>query len=146
MTDSWFRNSIITRLSHANSGREKKKKMATQGLHSYLWPLVFTFLGGVGLWFMRIEPALRGIPLDFEQHVQDARLSDGSKLRTTYTGFAPVDQGLSFLVLAFADGAFGVDMAVKLHHLHFFLNFFSVICIFNVEAYRVRNANKIIRL
>ncbi|PSR80072.1 hypothetical protein BD289DRAFT_441501 [Coniella lustricola] len=119
--------------------------IARRDTRSYLWPLVFTGLGGLGLWCMRIEPAIHGVPLDFEQHVQAARLSDGSRLRTTYTGLAPVDQTLSFLVLAFADGAFGFDPAVKLQHLHFLLNFFSLICIWNVEAYRLQNSNKSIR-
>ncbi|KAF3765745.1 hypothetical protein M406DRAFT_351140 [Cryphonectria parasitica EP155] len=110
--------------------------------NNHLWALLFTTLGCAGLWLMRIEPSMNDVPIAFEQQVETAKLGDGSALRTSYTGIGLLDHILSFLVLAFAAGPLGLDPAVRLQQLHFLLNFFSFLCIWNIEAYRPRNARK----
>jgi hypothetical protein len=99
-----------------------------------------------GFWFIRIEPALNDVPIRFQAVIETARLEDGTPLKTRYTGIPVVDSVLLLLVAAFSAGALGLDDGVRLQQIHFLVSFFSVVCIFNVEACRKRNAKSAISL
>lgn len=95
---------------------------------------------------MRIEPPLHNVPLDFMDFMGAGKLADGTPIRTKYTGIAAIDGVLPWLVLSFAAGPLEFDPAVRLQQIHFLVQFFSVISIWNIEAYRKRNKWKIIAL
>ncbi|KAF8151870.1 hypothetical protein K438DRAFT_1623671 [Mycena galopus ATCC 62051] len=113
-------------------------------IHTLVLSLIFATLSFSGLWFMRIEPALNDVPIRFQAVVETARLEDGTPLKTRYTGIPVVDSVLLWLVAAFSAGALGLDDGVRLQQIHFLVSFFSVVCIFNVEACRKRNARSAI--
>ncbi|KAJ3943790.1 uncharacterized protein N0V96_006723 [Colletotrichum fioriniae] len=64
---------------------------------------------------------------------------DGSRLYTTYTGLKPLDLGLTYLVASFVQGPLNLNEAARIQQIHFLLNFFPAVVVFNVEAYRSRN-------
>ncbi|KAF2416274.1 hypothetical protein EJ08DRAFT_709293 [Tothia fuscella] len=85
---------------------------------------------------MHIEPALEGVPINFEQILEKAGFHDNVPLKTTYTGIRGVDAALSGLVVAFTSGTAGWEAEVRLQQINFLFNFSSIVCIWNVEACR----------
>ncbi|KAI1630580.1 hypothetical protein F4809DRAFT_268447 [Biscogniauxia mediterranea] len=108
--------------------------------------LVFLATAGLFTWLMRVELALKGLPVRFNEQVEAARLDDGTPLVTEFTGFAPLDEGLRFLTLAFIAGPAGLDPSVRLQQIHFLFTLFGALCVWNVEACRQRNAGRLISL
>jgi hypothetical protein len=107
---------------------------------------IFAVAAVAALWLMRIETAIKGIPADFIEHVEARVYPTGTAMRTRYTGIEVVDSGLLFLVAAFAAGPLGWDEGVRVQQLHFLVQFFAVIAVWNVEACRDRNSWKLISL
>jgi len=77
-------------------------------------------------------------------YLEKAKLEDGTPLKTTFTGISAIDTSLAMLGSAFLAGPLGLDKGVRLQQMHFLLNFFAVLCIWNVESCRTRNRYKAI--
>lgn len=126
-------------------------KVASSGATSsrpfnLLFSFIFLLFSVVGLWVMRIEPVRENVPVNFEQILNTARFDNGTPLKKTYTRIERIDDFLSFLVTAFMAGTAGWDARIRLQQVHFLVNFFSVLCIWNVEACRKRNAWRVVSL
>lgn len=126
----------------------KTKKKAAKNTRPYnaLYVLIFAVASGLAAWLMRIETGIKGIPVDFVELVEAKTYPNGTPMRTRYTGIEVVDNGLLFLVAAFAAGPLDWDHGVRLHQMHFLIQFFGVIAVWNVEACRARNAWKLVSL
>ncbi|KAI5927410.1 hypothetical protein F4810DRAFT_650842 [Camillea tinctor] len=114
-------------------------KLSSRPLNG-LYILIFLATTGLFTWLMRIELMLKDVPVSFQSQVEAARLDDGTPLVTEFTGFAPLDEGLRFLTLAFIAGPAGLDPSVRLQQVHFLFTLFGALCVWNVEACRQRNA------
>ncbi|KAI0595389.1 hypothetical protein F4775DRAFT_374121 [Biscogniauxia sp. FL1348] len=106
--------------------------------------LIFLATTGLFTWLMRIELVLKELPVRFQAQVDAARLDDGTPLVTHFTGFAPLDEALRFLTVAFIAGPAGLDPSVRLQQIHFLFTLFGALCVWNVEACRQRNAWRLI--
>lgn len=111
-----------------------------------LYTTLFAAIAVAGFYFVRIVNTLNGVPVHLQDRVELARHEDGTPLRTTYTGISAIDAVLSWMVAAFAAGPFGFDDGVRLQQMHFLVTFFAVLCVWNVEAYRPRNAGRLVSL
>ncbi|KAL7623235.1 hypothetical protein AAE478_006916 [Parahypoxylon ruwenzoriense] len=112
--------------------------------HNALFLLVFLAGAGVFGWLMRVSPALANVPAGFVSAVEDARFADGTPLETWYTGLAALDGAAKFLVAAFLAGPARWDAGVHAQQSHFLVNWFAVLCVWNVEACRRRNAGRLV--
>ncbi|KAI1362596.1 hypothetical protein F5Y08DRAFT_311780 [Xylaria arbuscula] len=123
-----------------------KKKAAKNNTRPYnaLYVLLFAVASAAAAWLMRIETGIKDIPVNFVQLVEAKTYPNGTPMRTRYTGIEVVDNGLLFLVAAFAAGPLDWDHGVRLHQMHFLIQFFGVIAVWNVEACRARNAWRLI--
>jgi len=99
-----------------------------------------------GAWYMRIETALAGLPIDIAQNIEKGIIANGLPLKATYTHIAPVDKFLTTLVASFAGGPFAFDEGVRVQQIHFLIQFIGILCIWNVEACRTRNAGRAISM
>ncbi|KAK9416112.1 hypothetical protein SUNI508_09885 [Seiridium unicorne] len=115
----------------------------TRPLHA-LAILVFALFSLAGFYFMRIQNARNGVPVDFDKICMSGQWSDGTPIKQTYTGVKAIDFAFTWLVPAFLTGPAGWDEGVRLQQVHFLVNFFAVVCIWNIEASRKRNQGKII--
>jgi hypothetical protein len=106
--------------------------------------LVFALFAAAGTWFMRVQTAIEGIPVDFVVPVETGFFENGTPLRKTYIGVEAFDIAMSYLVAAFLSGPAGWDEGIRLQQIHFLVNFFAIVCIWNVEACRKRNAGRLI--
>lgn len=95
---------------------------------------------------MRIETGIKGIPVNFVEQVEARTYPNGMPMRTHYTGIEVIDSSLLFLVAAFLAGPLAWDEGVRVQQLHFLVQFFAVIAVWNVEACRTRNSWKLISL
>ncbi|KAK6216063.1 hypothetical protein LQW54_003838 [Pestalotiopsis sp. IQ-011] len=102
----------------------------------------FALFSAAGLYFMRIENAMNGVPIDFERVCTEGVWADGTPVKQTYTGIDAVDAAFRWLVPAFLTGPAGWDRGVQLEQIHFLVNFFAVVGIWNVEACRARNRGR----
>ncbi|KAH9895460.1 hypothetical protein F4778DRAFT_746962 [Xylariomycetidae sp. FL2044] len=109
-----------------------------------LYAALFAVVSGLCFWFMMIDPNANGVPLNFNGQVAAARYDNGLPMRTRYTGIAPLDNAVRFLVLSFVAGAAGWDDGVRAQQFHFLTSFFAVVCVLNVEACRRRNQGRLI--
>lgn len=114
--------------------------------YNALYVLIFAVASVSALWVMRIETVMLGIPVNFLENVEAKVYPNGVPMRTRYTGIPAIDEGLLFLVAAFAAGPLGWDEGIRLHQLHFLVQFFGVIAVWNVEACRKRHSWKIVSL
>lgn len=105
---------------------------------------LFAILAVAGLYFLRVEPALKDIPIGFQEILGTGKHSHGFTLKTSYTGIGPVDALLSLLVAAFLPGIIGWEPQVRLQQIHFLFTFFSLCSITNIEANRERNRGRFI--
>lgn len=111
-----------------------------------LFLAIFAILTATGLWLMRVYPALNEVPTGLELLVETGIPGHGTPWKTSYTGIASFDAGLKMFVAAFLVGPISQDRGIILQQLHFLLQFFSVLCVWNVEACRQRNAYRAISL
>ncbi|KAI0189170.1 hypothetical protein EV127DRAFT_433074 [Xylaria flabelliformis] len=112
--------------------------------YNALFVTILAVSAAAAAWLMRIETGIKGIPVDFVENVEARVYPDGMPMRTRYTGIEAVDNGLLFLVAAFVAGPLAWDEGVRLHQLHFLVQFFAVIAVWNVEACRARHSWKLV--
>ncbi|KAI1348942.1 hypothetical protein F5Y01DRAFT_196496 [Xylaria sp. FL0043] len=112
--------------------------------HNAVYVLVFAVSAAVAAWLMRIETGIMGVPVNFVEQVEARTYPDGTAMRTRYTGVEAVDAALLFLVAAFVAGPLGWDDGVRLQQIHFLVQFFGVIAVWNIEACRARHAWKLV--
>ncbi|KAI0096075.1 hypothetical protein GGR51DRAFT_544416 [Nemania sp. FL0031] len=112
--------------------------------YNALYVLIFAVASVYAGWLMRVETGIKGIPVNFVEQVEARVYPNGTPMRTRYTGIEAVDSGLLFLVAAFIAGPLGWDEGVRVQQLHFLVQFFAVIAVWNVEACRGRNSWKLI--
>ncbi|KAH6652007.1 hypothetical protein BKA67DRAFT_660778 [Truncatella angustata] len=105
---------------------------------------IFALFSFAGFYFMRIESAIHGVPINFEKICTEGRWEDGTLIKQTYTGIKAVDFLFTWLVPAFLTGPAGWDEGIRLQQIHFLVNFFAVLSIINIEAVRQRNNGRII--
>lgn len=120
-----------------------------QRLSRFLLAVTLTAVAFSGLYKMRIEPALHGIPVHFEELVfQEKVLLDGvTPLKTRFTGLSPLDDMLSMLVGAFMPGITGVEgPQVRLQQWYFLTQWFGVLCFWTVEGFREGNKGRVASL
>ncbi|KAI0521970.1 hypothetical protein F5B22DRAFT_594885 [Xylaria bambusicola] len=124
--------------------KTKKKSSKNTRPYNALYVLIFALASALAAWLMRIETGIKGIPVDFVELVEAKTYPNGTPMRTRYTGIEVVDNGLLFLVAAFAAGPLDWDHGVRLHQMHFLVQFFGVIAVWNVEACRAKNSWKLV--
>ncbi|KAI0438141.1 hypothetical protein F4803DRAFT_536052 [Xylaria telfairii] len=112
--------------------------------YNALFVTIFAVSAAVAAWLMRIETGIQGIPVNFVENVEAKVYPNGMPMRTHYTGIEAIDNGLLFLVAAFVAGPLAWDEGVRLHQLHFLVQFFAVIAVWNVEACRARHSWKLV--
>lgn len=108
-------------------------------------------LSGAAFYLMRLGPDAQASGKHFEM------VSEGGEyawpesnliLRRHYTGFGPLDFGLSFLVAAFMPGVYGAGMnaAFEEQQPYFLMSFAPIVAAMSVEAGRERNAGALLTL
>ncbi|KAI0406516.1 hypothetical protein F4802DRAFT_101952 [Xylaria palmicola] len=117
---------------------------STRRPYNALFVALFAVSSALAAWLMRIETGIKGIPVGFVEQVEARVYPDGMPMRTRYTGVEAIDQGVLFLVAAFVAGPLGWDKGVRLQQLHFLVQFFAVIAVWNVEACRRRHSWKVV--
>ncbi|OQV04581.1 hypothetical protein CLAIMM_09441 [Cladophialophora immunda] len=106
----------------------------------YFFTAVFVALSMLAVYILRIASIRSGVS-DKMEHITTINefTEHPLRLRTTYTGLAPVDKGLSFLVAAFMNGAAGWDQGFLVFMMYFLFSFFPIIAIWAIESGRDRN-------
>jgi hypothetical protein len=99
----------------------------------------FAALAGLGLYTMRIAPAMNNLPLGFMEVIETGILPNGVPLKKDFTGIRHLDDGLSFLVAAFVYGPTKWNESFYWLQIHFLFQIAVLIAISNVEACRERN-------
>lgn len=100
---------------------------------------IFAVLSALGLWTMRVSTAMNEVPVGFMDIIQTGVMPNGLALRKGYTGFAPLDDLLSFLVAAFLPGPTKWNESFYWQQLHFLVQIAPMIAVTTVEACRERN-------
>lgn len=125
--------------------------MSIPAARTYVSISACLFLTCLATYYMRLGPAAAASGKYFEAVAQPGEFSwpeGGLLLRRHYTGIAPLDFGLSFLVAAFFPGVRGAGMngAFEQQQPYFLTAFTPIIAAFSVEAGRPRNAWSIMSL
>jgi hypothetical protein len=123
----------------------KATPVKTSRPYTALFVAIFAVSSAIGVWLMRIETGIKEIPVNFIQQLEAKTYANGLPIRTHYTGIAAIDS-IYFLVAAFIAGPLGWDEGVRLQQLHFLVQFFAVVSVWNVEACRVRNSWRLLSL
>ncbi|KIW73136.1 hypothetical protein PV04_01277 [Phialophora macrospora] len=111
-----------------------------------LFALIFIILSICAVYALRIASIQSGIAEKMELITTVHRFVEHPlPLRTTYTGIAPVDRGLSFLVAAFMNAAAGWDTGFFVFLGYFLISFFAVLTIWAIESCRERNRRALTR-
>jgi hypothetical protein len=111
-----------------------------------LFVCISATFAAAGFWFMRIQPALNDVPANMEQLMETGIPSKGTPWKTTYTGIASLDELLKLFVGAFLAGPLTFNRGIVIQQIHFIIQFLGVLCVWNVEACRQRNAYRAIGL
>ena len=99
----------------------------------------FAVISALGLYTIRISPAMNDIPRGFLETVHGDVLSNGVLIKKNFTGIKMLDEGISFLVIAFLYGPTTWNEPFYWQQFHFLFQITSLIAIMNVEACRERN-------
>ncbi|KAI3326278.1 hypothetical protein HD806DRAFT_532925 [Xylariaceae sp. AK1471] len=131
----------MARTKKATKGAVAAKASPKKDSRPYtaLFVVIFAVSSAIGMWLMRIETGIKDLPVNFVQQVEAKTYANGLPVRTHYTGITAIDS-IYFLVIAFIAGPLGWDEGVRLQQLHFLVQFFAVIAVWNVEACRARNS------
>lgn len=112
---------------------------SSRGWLGYVAALFFISLSVLATKEMRLSTAAAAVGDPLEAVVTSRKFSNGFPLRESFTAFAPLDIGISYLVAAFLPGVAGWDEAFRLQQIYFLISFFPIISIWSVEAGRKRN-------
>lgn len=112
--------------------------------HTPIFIAIFALFSFAGLYFMRIESAIHGVPVNFDKICLSGKWDDGTPLKQSYTGVRAIDFVFTWLVPAFLTGPAGWDEGIRLQQIHFLVNFFAVVSVWNIEAARGRNRGRAI--
>ena len=112
-----------------------------------IFALIFTALSLLAFYAIHVASVQAGVSEKMERITTiNAFTEYQMPLRTTYTGFTPLDKGLSFLVAAFMNGASGWDAGFFVFLIYFLVSFFAIVVIWAVESCRERNRGALTRL
>lgn len=95
---------------------------------------------------MRLSTAAAATAGPIQAVVESRKFPNGHTLRESFSGFAVVDVGLSYLVSAFLPGVAGWDEAFRIQQIYFLISFFPIITIWSVEAGRKGNSRALTSL
>ena len=99
--------------------------------------LIFAAMSAMSSWRMHFQTTLEEIPVGLNVAVfEKKQLTDGSPLRTWYTGITPLDAFLSMLVAAFMPAVAGWEPEIRLQQIYFLTQWFAVCSVWTVEAHR----------
>jgi hypothetical protein len=101
--------------------------------------ILFAVISALGLYTLRIQSAMNDIPRGFLETVQGDVLSNGVPIKKNFTGIKMLDEGLSFLVIAFLYGPTKWNEPFYWQQFHFLFQITSLVAVMNVEACRKRN-------
>ncbi|OAP57534.1 hypothetical protein AYL99_08272 [Fonsecaea erecta] len=124
----------------ASGTKTSKKDVAPRNGTGYLFAAIFAALSLLAVYMLRIASIRSGVA-DKMEHITTINqfIEHPLRLRTTYTGLAPLDKGLSFLVAAFMNGAAGWDQGFFVFMMYFLFSFFPIVAIWAIESCRERN-------
>ncbi|EXJ70237.1 uncharacterized protein A1O5_06305 [Cladophialophora psammophila CBS 110553] len=124
----------------ATRSTSSKNAVSPRNGTGYFFAIIFTALSLLAVYMLRIASIKSGVA-DKMEHITTINhfTEHPLPLRTTYTGIAAVDKGLSFLVAAFMNGAAGWDKGFFVFMMYFLFSFFSILAIWAIESCRERN-------
>jgi len=123
------------------------KKSYSRGWPGHFAALFFLSLSILAAKEMRLGEVASAVSEPMEAVVNSLTFPDNKyRLRENYTGIAPLDFGLRFLVAAFLPGVAGWDKGFQIQQIYFLVSFFSIIAIWSVEAGRKRNTRALTSL
>ena len=103
--------------------------------------LFFLLLPLLAVKEMRLSKSASAVSEAVEVVVNSLKFPDNNyRLRENYTGIAPLDSGLRFLVVAFLPGVAGWDKGFQIQQIYFLFSFFPIISIWSIEAGRKRSS------
>lgn len=114
----------------------------TSAAQRWTLTLIYAGMSAVALYYLRLGPTCQAADKEMQEVMKgdDWRWHDhDTVLRRHYTGIAPLDFGLGFLVAAFFYGTAGWIKGIQLQQGYFLLTFFPVIVVWSVESFRARN-------
>lgn len=115
-------------------------KLNSRGWPGYFAALFFASLSILAAYGMRFGQAASAVSEPMEAVANSLTFPDNKvRLREKYTGIAPLDYGLRFLVAAFLPGVAGWDKGFQLQQIYFLFSFFPIISTWSVEAGRKGN-------
>ncbi len=124
-----------------------KKPLPSRNGVGWLFAGIFFVLSLLATYLIRIFAIQSGVSDKMESIAKTARFTEHDMpLRTIYTGLPPLDDGLSFLVAAFMNGAAAWDGGFFVLLVYFLLSFFAIVAIWAVESCRERNSLALISL
>jgi hypothetical protein len=108
------------------------------------------FFIGMSIWAifeMRLSKASTSLDLPMKMTTNTLQFSyRQQRLRNVYTGFGPLDYGLSFLVTAFLPAVAGWDKGLQIQQIYFLFSVFPLISNFSVDSVRQSNIGSIVSL
>jgi hypothetical protein len=108
------------------------------------------FFIGMSIWAvfeMRLSKASASVDLPMKMTTNTLQFPYGQqRLRNVYTGFGPLDYGLSFLVTAFLPAVAGWDKGLQIQQIYFLFSVFPIFSFFSVESVRKSNIGSIVSL
>ena len=113
--------------------------LPSRGLAGPFVAFIFIGLSALALKEMRFGTAAKATEEALGAVVANRKFENGQPLRDSFTAWAPLDTGISYLVAAFLPGVAGWDQAFRLQQIYFLFSAFPLTSILAVEAGRKRN-------
>ncbi|KIV89230.1 hypothetical protein PV10_08814 [Exophiala mesophila] len=124
-----------------NNNTSRLSPPPSRGVAGWLFAIAYLICSVLAFFEIRYAAVKTGLADDIATIVETRRLIDRDvPLRSSWTGIASLDEGISTLVAAFIAGPTGWDKGFQLHMFYFLVSFFPVIAIWTVES--VRKGNK----
>jgi hypothetical protein len=118
-----------------------------RGWLGYLGAAFFLAMSIWATFEMRLSKASTTLDQPMRQTANTLIFPDGKqRLRNVYTGYGPLDFGLSFLVTVFLPAVDGWDKGLQIQQIYFLFSVFPVLSIFSVESVRQSNVGSIVSL
>ena len=119
----------------------------SRGVAGWLFAIAYLICSVLAFFEIRYAAVKTGLADDIATVVETRRLIDRDvPLRSSYTGVASLDEGISTLVAAFIAGPTGWDKGFQLHMFYFLVSFFPVMAVWAVESVRKANRGALISL